>query len=161
MGNNWAFRFKKKNAEKKPTTTELRSKLSPELVEKARTTDPSAYLESRGYKVERQGRHISVREGKEEIYRITEKTDGHYVSCTKNSSPVGDNISLVRKEEGLGFKEAVEKITGEFAPKKEVENVLPVVEKREPPPNSTTDRRESKGGKGVFDKRKGYFSFCR
>ena len=147
LGSDWAFRFKKKNAEKKPTTTELRQKLSPELVEKARTTDPSAYLESRGYKVERQGRHISARDGKEEVYRVTEKSDGHYVSCTKNSSPIGDNISLVRQEENLGFKEAVEKITGEFAPKKEVENVLPVVEKREPPripPQTEENRKEGR-----------------
>ena len=33
--------------------------------------DPTAYLEGRGFTVRREGRHLSVRAGNEEHYRIT------------------------------------------------------------------------------------------
>ncbi|MEF3194262.1 MAG: relaxase/mobilization nuclease domain-containing protein, partial [Halothiobacillaceae bacterium] len=42
----------------------------------ARTIDPTPYLESRGYVVKREGRHLSVRQGEDEVYRLTRRPEG-------------------------------------------------------------------------------------
>lgn len=66
-----------------------------------------------GYRVKREGRHLSVYEGKDEVYRITRKPDGHWVACDHYGNGVGDNIALVQEiERNAGFAEAVYKLTG-------------------------------------------------
>jgi len=73
--------------------------------------DPTAYLEGRGFTVRREGRHLSVRAGGDERYRITQKSDGRWVACDKTGNGIGDNIALVRDlEPALGFLEAVARL---------------------------------------------------
>jgi hypothetical protein len=61
--------------------------------------------------VRKEGRHLSVRSGGEEHYRITRKSDGHWVTCDKTGNGIGDNIALVRDlEPALGFLEAVARL---------------------------------------------------
>ncbi|MDP1008082.1 hypothetical protein, partial [Klebsiella pneumoniae] len=73
----------------------------------ARTVDPTPYLQSVGYRVKREGRHLSVYDGKDEAYRITRKPDGHWVACDHYGNGVGDNIALVQEiERSAGFAEA-------------------------------------------------------
>ena len=75
-------------------------------------TDPTAYLEGMGLSVKREGRHLSVRMGGDEHYRITQKSDGHWVACDKTGNGIGDTIALVRDlEPSLSFIEAVERLT--------------------------------------------------
>lgn len=80
-------------------------------VVESKKADPTAYLEGMGFSVNKEGRHLSVRAGKEERYRITRKSDGHWVACDKTGNGIGDNIALVRDlEPGLRFVEAVERL---------------------------------------------------
>jgi len=73
--------------------------------------DPTAYLEGKGFTVRREGRHLSVRAGGDEHYRITQKSDGRWVACDKFGQGIGDNIALVRDlEPALGFLEAVARL---------------------------------------------------
>ena len=73
--------------------------------------DPTAYLEGRGFTVRREGRHLSVRAGGDEHYRITQKSDGRWVACDQTGNGIGDNIALVRDlEPTLGFLEAVARL---------------------------------------------------
>jgi hypothetical protein len=73
--------------------------------------DPTAYLEGRGFTVRREGRHLSIRFGGDEHYRITQKTDGRWIACDKFGQGIGDNIALVRDlEPALSFLEAVARL---------------------------------------------------
>jgi hypothetical protein len=73
--------------------------------------DPTAYLEGMGFTVRKEGRHLSVRMGGDERYRVTRKSDGHWVACDKTGNGIGDNIALVRDlEPALGFLEAVARL---------------------------------------------------
>jgi hypothetical protein len=81
------------------------------IIVESKRTDPTAYLESMGFSVKKEGRHLSVRAGQEERYRITRKGDGHWVACDKTGNGIGDNIALVRDlEPALGFVEAVARL---------------------------------------------------
>ncbi len=61
-----------------------------------------------------------MRLGCDEHYRITQKSDGHWVACNKTGQGIGDNIALVRDlEPGLGFLDAVARLTDEPAVKRE------------------------------------------
>lgn len=77
----------------------------------ARELDPSHYLESHGFEVVRDGtggRHLSVRMGGDEMYRLTKKHDGHWLWCDLYGNSGGDNIDLVKEIEGVdGFSDAV------------------------------------------------------
>lgn len=86
--------------------------INNELMMKAKQMNPTNYLESRGFKVKKDGaRHLSVRAGTDEIYRISKKPDGHWVACDKSGHGIGDNIALVRDlEPRLRFLEAVERL---------------------------------------------------
>ncbi len=88
--------------------------VSAEDILLARETDPTHYLESRGFTVRSDGRlHLSVRDGSHEIARATLMADGHYVSCDKYENGIGDNIKLVQHvEPGLSFPEAVSRLVG-------------------------------------------------
>ena len=60
-----------------------------------------------------EGRHLSVRANRDEVYRVTRKPDGHYVVCDKYGNGIGDNIALVQEiEPGTGFAEAVYRLSG-------------------------------------------------
>lgn len=86
--------------------------LNSERIIESKHINPTDYLERRGFKVQRDGtRHLSVRSGPDEIYRISKKPDGHWVACDKGGRGIGDNIALVRDlEPGLQFLEAVERL---------------------------------------------------
>lgn len=77
----------------------------------AREVDPSRYLESHGFEVVRDGtggRHLSVRTGGDELYRLTRKHDGHWLWCDRYGNSGGDNIDLVKEIEDVeGFSDAV------------------------------------------------------
>jgi hypothetical protein len=82
-----------------------------------RQIDPTGYLRSQGFNVERQGRHLSVTLNKDEVYRITQKPEGHWVACDKYGNGIGDNLALVREiEPRTGFAEAVYKLRAEDRP---------------------------------------------
>lgn len=82
-------------------------------IEAARRVDPTGFLEGLGYTVRREGRHLSVRLGGHEHFRITRKPDGHWVACDKHSQGIGDNVDLVRRiDPRAGFREAVQRLTG-------------------------------------------------
>ena len=56
---------------------------------------------------------MSVRQHDDEVYRITQKDDGHWVSCDKYENGIGDNIALVQElEPGTSFSEAVYRLAG-------------------------------------------------
>jgi hypothetical protein len=101
------------------------------------------YLEAHGYTVKREGRHLSVRAHGDEVYRVTCKSDGHYVACDKYGNGIGDTIALVQEiEPGVGFAEAVYRLSRASAvgaPSR------PPEPKREPPklPASVEADRES------------------
>ena len=73
-----------------------------------REINPTAYLESAGYTVKRDGnRHLSARINGEEVYRITQK-DGYWLWVDRYGNHGGDNIDLVKEiEPGIGFAQAV------------------------------------------------------
>ena len=80
------------------------------IVESKRA-DPTTYLEGMGFTVRKEGRHLSVRVGGDERYRVTRKGDGHWVACDKTGNGIGDNIALVRDlEPALSFLEAVARL---------------------------------------------------
>ena len=81
-------------------------------ITESKRADPTAYLEGMGFTVKKEGRHLSVRSGGDEHYRMTQKSDGHWVACDKTGQGIGDNIALVRDlEPGLGFLDAVARLT--------------------------------------------------
>lgn len=81
------------------------------IIVESKRADPTAYLEGMGFSVRKEGRHLSVRLGGDERYRITRKGDGHWVACDKTGTGIGDNIALVRDlEPALSFLEAVARL---------------------------------------------------
>jgi hypothetical protein len=77
-------------------------------IRRANHTDPTPYLKAKGFTVVREGKHMSVNLGKDELYRITLKDDGRYISCDHYGNGIGDNISLIREiEPGIIFPKAV------------------------------------------------------
>lgn len=78
-----------------------------------RQIDPTAYLQSRGYTVDRQGAHMSVRDAQgDEAYRISQKPEGHYVACDRHGQGVGDNIALVQQIDRAKLPQAVFALKG-------------------------------------------------
>ena len=74
--------------------------------------DPSAILESYGLTVKREGRHLSVRAGKDELYRLTERDTG-WVWAHHHGGGGGDNIALLRElDPSLSFPDAVYRLRG-------------------------------------------------
>ena len=98
----------------------------------ARKIDPTAYLEASGYTVKREGRHLSVRTGGDEVYRVTRQQDGCWIWCDRYGNDGGDNIDLVREiEPGTGYAEAVYRLSG--APTVRQQQPGPSEPKRQPP----------------------------
>ena len=88
-------------------------RLAPEEIRGARAIDPTTYLESQGFTVQHQGKNLSVRRDGDEYYRVTQKDDGHWVSCDLHGNGIGDNIALVHElEPEKGFAEAVYALNG-------------------------------------------------
>ncbi len=80
--------------------------------EQAIQKDPTSYLISKGFDVQREGKHLSVRVGENEVYRVTHKHE-KWLWCHKNGSGGGDNIALVQEiEPGTNFFEAISRILG-------------------------------------------------
>lgn len=89
-------------------------RVDPALLRMARETDPSAFLESAGYTVKREGRHLSVRGADgDEVYRVTRRQDGRWLWCERAGVAGGDSIALMQAiEPGLAFAEAVGRLCG-------------------------------------------------
>lgn len=124
-GNDWASRFRQASAAKRRAADgglgqrDLEqghargARVAETDRQSARKLDPTAYLEASGYTVKREGRHLSVRAGSDEAYRVTRQQDGRWLWCDRYGNDGGDNIDLVREiEPGTGYAEAVYKLTG-------------------------------------------------
>lgn len=88
-------------------------RVEPAITAAARRVDPTALLREHGFLVLRpnNGRHIYVRDSQEEVLRITQQSDGHYVACDKFGKPIGDNIALLQLiKPGTAFRTAVERL---------------------------------------------------
>ncbi len=63
--------------------------------------------------MKREGRHLSVRAGGDEAYRVTRQQDGRWLWCDRYGNDGGDNIDLVREiEPATGYAEAVYRLSG-------------------------------------------------
>ena len=63
--------------------------------------------------MKREGRHLSVKAGGDEAYRVTRQQDGRWLWCDRYGNDGGDNIDLVREiEPGTGYAEAVYRLSG-------------------------------------------------
>lgn len=87
--------------------------IPPEILKKVKEMNPSDYLISRGYEIKEEGRHLSAKMNGEEVYRLTQKNEGHWLFNPKEGGKGGDNIELVQQVEGLKFKDAVNILSGE------------------------------------------------
>lgn len=116
-GVGWASRFKQTAAAKRRTNLgqgdRQRKSVSESDRGAAREIDPTDYLIAHGFDVKREGRHLSVRQHGDEVYRCTLKDDGHWVTCDCFENGIGDNIALVAElEPGIGFAESVYRLSG-------------------------------------------------
>lgn len=93
-------------------SNEKRNVVDKSNIRTSRELDPSDCLRSMGFEVKKDGRnHLSVCLNEDEIYRVTKKEDGHYVSCDKYGNGIGDNIALIQDiRPDLKFAEAVYKL---------------------------------------------------
>lgn len=124
-GSNWASRFKQASSAKRRAGDgglgqrdleqghAQRARVAETDRQSARELDPTYYFEAHGYTVKCEGRHLSVMEGREEAYRVTQQKDGHWIWCDRYGNYGGDNIDLVREiEPCTGYSEAVYRILG-------------------------------------------------
>ena len=170
LGGGWAIRFKQASAAKqRRTDTEERrlggggleqidrgGKKVPERDRiQARQIDPSAYLEAQGFDVKREGKHLSIRLHGDEVYRVTRKDDGHWVTCDKYENGIGDNIALVAElEPGIGFAESVYRLSGAPSVARTI-RPAPAPVMRKPPtmpaqaPKDVQQGREYLRGRGI------------
>ena len=117
-GGGWASRFKQTAAAARRRENLVKSDRTGKNVSEsdriqARSIDPTEYLQSQGFDVKREGRHLSVRQHDDEVYRCTLKDDGHWVTCDRFENGIGDNIALVAElEPGTGFAESVYRLSG-------------------------------------------------
>ncbi len=124
-GSDWASRFKQASAAKRRAADgglgqrDLEqghaqgARVAGTDRQSARELDPTAYLEASGYTVKREGRHLSVKAGGDEAYRVTRQQDGRWLWCDRYGNDGGDNIDLVREiEPGTGYAEAVYRLSG-------------------------------------------------
>lgn len=107
--NRWNARFKQASAKKRDAATAAsrqsnttRNRVNNADIQQARQIDPSRFFEQMGYIVKRDGqRHYSIRHGKDEAYRLTQKPDGTWLWLDNRGNAGGDNIDLVRELTGL------------------------------------------------------------
>lgn len=125
-GSDWASRFRQASAAKRRDAgagilpggvgegDTRGAGIDPADRQSAREINPTAYLENSGFTVKPVGHHLSVRLGTDEIYRITQQQDGHWLWCDRAGKEGGDNIDLVREiQPGMGFIEAVYQLLAE------------------------------------------------
>lgn len=93
-------------------SNEKRNVVDKSNIRTSRELDPSDCLRGMGFEVKKDGQnHLSVELNGDQIYRITKKNDGHYVSCDKYGNGIGDNIALIQDiRPDLKFAEAVYKL---------------------------------------------------
>lgn len=164
-GGDWASRFKQASAARRRAAdgrlgkrdleqgNAQRARITETDRQSARELDPTAYLEASGYTVKREGRHLSVRSGSDEVYRVTRLQDGRYLWCDRYGNTGGDNIDLVREiEPGTGYAEAVYRLHGAPTVRQQTrQNEL----KRQPPqlppqlPAARERGREYLRGRGI------------
>lgn len=123
----WSLRFRQASAAKRNSAERTdtrkavaerdapRARIDAGNIAEARSIDPTPFLQAHGYEVVRDGqRHLSVKSNGDELYRITQKPDGHYVWCDLYGNQGGDNIDLVKEIQGprTGFAEAVYQLSG-------------------------------------------------
>ena len=151
-GRDWSSGFRRANAaagKRKQRGTavaggvgavhEQRKKVDPGDRQQAREVDPTGYLEAAGYEVKKEGRHLSVLNGADEVYRISRTDAGHWVACDHHANGIGDNIALVQHlEPGTGFAGAVYKLRGAPAVRPQPARAEPV---RSDPPKMPMEIR--------------------
>ena len=129
------------------------SRVDPAVIQAARETDPTAYLEESGYRVKREGRHLSVRGGDGvEVLRVTRRDDGRWLWCDRAGTAGGDTVALVQAiEPGLAFAEAVGRLCGGLAAPPRPSSARPPDLPQIPTPGPTArDRgREYLRGRGI------------
>ena len=109
-GGRWDARFRRASAAKHAATyAPVNERVDAQTLRDARHADPTGYLQAQGFGVRREGRHWSVRDrAGDEIYRVTQKPDGHIVWCDPLGQEGGDLIALVRDiAPGTSFRDAV------------------------------------------------------
>lgn len=164
----WASRFKQASAGKRrdpaagrpaqPAGAQIdpkRARVAESDRVEAREIDPTPYLESQGFDVTREGRHLSVRLHGDEVYRVTRKDDGHWVTCDLFENGIGDNIALVQElEPGTGFAESVYRLSGAPSVARATRLAPPPVVRQPPrmPAQSAADVRRGRAyltGRGI------------
>lgn len=109
VNNRWNARFKQASAKTRDRistasgqSNTTRNRVNNADIQQARQIDPSRFFEQMGYRVKRDGRrHFSVRIGKDEAYRLTQKPDGVWLWLDNRGNAGGDNIDLVKELTGL------------------------------------------------------------
>lgn len=158
-GAGWADRFKRNSAAQRRANLDKGDGTGKKILESnrisAREIDPTNYLEHCGFTVKREGRHLSVRIEGDERYRVTQKPDGHWITCDNYSNGVGDNIALVQDiEPGTSFAEAVYRLSGAPSAAPTVSRVNQVIKRVPPtmPPQNDFDIRAGREyllGRGI------------
>jgi hypothetical protein len=143
-GGDWASRFKQASAAKRRAkegqpsganrveSNPAGNRVAESDRQSARQIDPSSYLESLGFTINKQGIDLSISMNDDEIYyRGTLKADGHYVWCDRYENGIGDNIDLVKEiDPGAGYAEAVFQLLGAPSVRPKQQHAAP---KRQPP----------------------------
>lgn len=130
-GGDWRARFKQASATKRGAgergladgvakqSHQRGTHLAESDIRSARQIDPTSYLEGCGFTCHatQGGRQISVRRGDDEIYRVTQVAQGHWVACDNHENGIGDNIALVSEIEGsTKFPATVQRLIGTLLP---------------------------------------------
>ena len=165
-GGGWASRFKQNSAAKRDAAKRGLGRESVDQIHggrekvaesdriQARQIDPTAYLESHGYAVIKEGRHLSVRLHGDEAYRVTRKDDGHWVTCDKFENGIGDNIALVAElEPGIGFAESVYRLSGAPSVATATRPAPPPVVVRQPPKMPAQSAQDLRRGRAYLQGR--------
>ncbi|NLW06293.1 MAG: relaxase, partial [Pseudomonadaceae bacterium] len=122
-GGGWNARFKAASAKARDKRSSVDAavgasntggtKFNARDLQATKQIDPLPFIERMGYSIKKDGRHFSIRHGKDEAYRLTCKPDGHWVWVDKYGSHGGDNIDLVRELSGLDrFIDCVYELNG-------------------------------------------------
>lgn len=144
-------RFKQASAAKRAATsndtaTRESRRFSATEINDAKMIDPTPHLEDAGYVVKKEGRHLSVRtKSGDEAYRITRKSDGHYVACDRYANSVGDNIALLMHLHDDQFIDALFRLRGGKTLKNVVQKPVFDVENSPPRLPAQTSRAVSEG----------------
>ena len=113
-GERWDARFRQASVARSGEPGEKKNLLDEELIRRARTTDPTAWLKGQGYTfagVTKKEARKGTRSGSTTI-RFDVLADGHWVCCYADASGIGDTVALVRELSGCGFRAAVEELVG-------------------------------------------------